>query len=493
MVTNVNIGLNISKNPEDFPDYIHPDLEDILEDLELVNDLWEGMRKNTIRKYIHQHAKEPDDAYKLRLKRSEFDNYFRPTIEGYSGLLSNFTLSQDVALSIVEHQNDIDGQGNDLRVFLADADNAVLRDGCCGFIIDFPDTTGLNIVSPLDLKTANLRPYLSLVERRQMINWRQILLNGKQILSLLIIEVTTLEEKGEYGVSPKTIYRVFKRGNEKNGNRCQVMEFSIEEESGKKTLIIEKEPVSLTAQEIPIVLYSTSERNPLTTIPPFLNTAKLNTKLLRKQSELDEVMYRINLPVPVREGAEGSYNAITQKVEYPPLVLGSNSAVDVPIGGKFYFAEPTGAAIAGTQADIASLKQAIDRVSLAFLGGSKEGSMTATEALLNTAQVTTTINTIARRKESVVEAIFQWWIFYTGEKTGGTIAIDDSVIQPAMTDQGAQVVLDAMGVSISRELGFTILRDRNWLPEGIDIEKEIAMMERLSSQAPEPNDASPVA
>jgi hypothetical protein len=148
--------------------------------------------------------------------------------------------------------------------------------------------------------------------------------------------------------------------------------------------------------------------------------------------------------------------------------------VDVSSEGDFYFAEPTGAAITGTQNDIASLQKAIDRVSLAFLSGGKEGAMTATEALLNTAQVTTTINTIARRKESVVQSIFEWWVFYTGEKTIGSIAIDDSIIQPAMTDQGAQIVLDQIGVSMSREFALGILQARNWLPEGVDVEAELA-------------------
>ena len=105
--------------------------------------------------------------------------------------------------------------------------------------------------------------------------------------------------------------------------------------------------------------------------------------------------------------------------------------------------------------------------------------MTATEALLNTAQVTTTISGIARRKESVVQLIFELWISYTGEPIGGTIAIDDSIIKTPLSDQGAQVILDAMGVSISRELGFELLKDRRWLPEGTLIAEELARLAQM--------------
>jgi hypothetical protein len=465
---------------EDFPDWIHPDLADIQAELDLVGELWDGLRHGTIKKHIIQESTEPDLDYKNRVAQTEFDNLFTPTITGYSGLLSNFKLSEDVAASITQNIDNVDGQGSNLKVFLTDGDNAVLRDGCCAYLIDHPDTSGLDLSSTLKVSQAQLRPYISLIDRRNILNHSIVTVNGEAIIEMIIIRTTRLVKKGRYGVEPKTIYKVFERGVD--GSNCSVTSYSIETVEGEKTLTqVGGVAFFKNRQDIPIILYSTNDREPLKALPPFLNSARLNVKLLRKTAQLDEVMRRINLPVAVvSDDNTGQVNPTTGHMEFKEISIGCNTVVHTSSVGKFYFSEPTGAAIKSTQDDIAALLKAIDRVSLAFLSGGKEGAMTATEALLNTAQVTTTIAGIARRKESCVQSLFKLWCsFVPGETVVGTIAIDDSVIKPAITDQGAQVILDAIGVSISPELGLQILKDRRWAD--FDVEAELQRRGHLTA------------
>lgn len=455
--------------PEDFPDWVHPDLENLLEDLELVDDLWDGLRHKKIKKYIPKESQEPPEDYTQRVDLTKLDNLFAPTITGYSGLLSNFKLSEDVAPSIVSSIDNIDGEGNNLTVFLTDGDNAVLRDGCCAFLVDYPDTTTLDLSSTLKLSQADLRPYVSLIDRRNILNHHVSVENGQAFIEMLIIRTTKLLKKGLFGVAPETIYKVFERG--KIDTNCSVTCYSIDTKDGHKTLAQVGEVAYFqNRRDIPIVLYSTNDRNPLKAVPPFLNSARLNIKLLRKTAQLDEVIRRINLPVAVISDDNTSRVDITTGEQvFKPITIGCNTVVHTSSVGKFYFAEPTGAAIKATQDDIAALLKAIDRVSLAFLGGGKEGQMTATEALLNTAQVTTTIAGIARRKESCVQSLFKLWCSFTGEENAGTIVIDDSVIKPVMTDQGAQIIMDQIG-GITAELGLNILKNR-WYD--FDVEEEL--------------------
>ncbi|MGL5060909.1 MAG: DUF4055 domain-containing protein [Microcoleus sp.] len=464
------------------PNYVHDDLRAFEKELKVVFDAWNDLRDG-FKDYIFKEREEPIDEYEKRLKSTVFDNLFKPAIKSYSGLLSRFKLLDATPKSIVQAIDNVDGRGNSLEVFLQDADDNVLRDGATAFIVDFPDTSELNIVTPLDLTRSGVRPFFALINRRDLINFDFDIEQGVHRLSFAIIRSERQERDGLYGRKTTEIFREFRRGDESSNFQCYYMEWEISEDKKKKKVAIQLgETRYYSSREIPIVIYSATDRDPLATLPPFLNTAMLNIQMLRKQCQLDEVLRKINFPVPVREGAAMVASpSAPGGFAYPALTTGSNHVVDLPIGGKFYFSEPTGAAIAATQEDIKNLRLAIDRVSLAFLGGQRSGSMTATEALLNTAQVTTTINGIARRKESVVQELFALWCSYTGEAIGedAGIAIDDSIIKPPMTEVGEQVVYQALNDRIiSPTVGYLKLKEGGALPEGISIEEEIAWFEK---------------
>jgi hypothetical protein len=469
------------QNP-DLPNYIHDDLKASQKELKVVFDAWNDL-KDGFKDYIFQEREEPIDEYSKRLKQTVFDNLFKPAIKSYSGLLSRFKLLDGTPQSIVESINNVDGRGNSLEVFLADADDNVLRDGATAFIVDFPDTTGMNIVSPLDLSRSGLRPFFSLVNRRDLINFDFDIENGVHHLSFAVIASVLQMREGAYGRKSVQIYREFRRGDESSLFKCYYMEWLIEtDKNGQENKVQIGETRFYSRREIPIVIYSATDRDPLATIPPFLNTAMLNIQMLRKQCQLDEVLRKINFPVAVRKGAAmiespGSKGGYV----YPPLISGTNHVIDLPTDGSFNFEEPTGAAIAATREDIQALRKAIDRVSLAFLGSERSGSMTATEALLNTAQVTTTINAIARRKESVVQELFELWTTYTGEDVGldAGIAIDDSIIKAPLTEVGEQVVYQAMNDRIiSPRVGYLKLKEGGAMPEGIDLDEEVVWFEK---------------
>ena len=159
----------LEPNPN-LPNYIHDDLLEFQKELKIVADVWDDLRKG-FKDYVFQEAKEPLDEYEKRLKQSVFDNLFKPAIKSYSGLLSRFKLLDGTPKSIVDAIDNVDGRGNSLEVFLADGDDNVLRDGATAFIVDFPDTSAMNIITQLDLERSALRPFFSLIERRNLINF----------------------------------------------------------------------------------------------------------------------------------------------------------------------------------------------------------------------------------------------------------------------------------------------------------------------------------
>ena len=74
------------------PSYRHPALRELAEDLARAHDTFHCLRGCKDR-YLPQEAKEPDDAYKARLSRSTFADFFRASVHAFAGVLSKFSLS----------------------------------------------------------------------------------------------------------------------------------------------------------------------------------------------------------------------------------------------------------------------------------------------------------------------------------------------------------------------------------------------------------------
>lgn len=456
-------------NDPSLPSYLHPSYLDIQDELQLCWDVWHDL-KDCKPKYLPKEAKEPQQAYKNRLGRSHFDNRFTPAIKAYAGLLSEYGFTEEVASSIVLNEKNIDLQGNDLQTFLCNADELAIRDGGCGVLVEFQPEDP-NIVSNRDLIESGRRPYLVLIDRRNILNWRIEYVNGQPSIAQVTIRQCDRVSDGDFGVKDVIRYRVLTPG--------YFQLFELKESKGKFTkVLIDEGETSLS--EVPLIWYSISDSTWFESIPPFINLARLNIEHLQKRSSLNEVLHKINLPVPVRKGAKFD----PQTKSFPGLSIGPNSLVDVPNDGDFYFAEPSGNAIAATQADIEKLESSMDRVSLSFLSGG-EAQKTATEVVLDTAQTQASIKSMARRKESASQRLFAFWSAYTGEEMGGSIDVNESVLQAPATPQEVQIILDAMGVQISRELGLRMLVDRRWLPDDVDLQSEMNVVEQISTEEPE--------
>src|SRR5690606_8155183 len=71
------------------------------------------------KRYLPQHPKEEDDAYKDRLRRAKLFNAFRRTVKGLTGLVfrKDPQIGDDVPEPIVGHLDNIDLTGRDLATF----------------------------------------------------------------------------------------------------------------------------------------------------------------------------------------------------------------------------------------------------------------------------------------------------------------------------------------------------------------------------------------
>ncbi|MEH2201204.1 DUF4055 domain-containing protein [Nostoc sp.] len=430
----------------------------------LLLDCWNGLEGRE-RAYLPKEVKEPPQAWSDRVKRTTFDNRFEPAIKDYAGLLSVFSLNDDTAPSIEANKNNIDLMGNDLWTFFNEVDQYCLRDGWCGIMVEHPPEDP-SITSQSDLLASDRRPYLVLIDRRDILNWRTTKVNGKSSLSRVTIRETRLEPDGDYGEKEATYYRILLPG--------EYFVYQIVEVQNQKQLI-EIDHGFTSLLEIPLVYYSVTESQLFAAKAPFLNLAKLNIEYYQKRSQLNEVLRKCNLPVPIIKGLITTSGDIKN---LPPLVIGPNSVVYLPQNGDFSFAEPSGVAIAASKDDLKDLEAAMDRMTLQFLT-SGEHQKTATEVLLDSTKTSANLKGVARRKESAMQQIFKFWVAYTGETEGGGITQDESLLSVPLTPEQVdklQNLADAGRIS-DRTL-LMLLQMGKVLPRQFDIDAEVKLTEK---------------
>jgi hypothetical protein len=447
-------------NDPNLPSFLHPIALEVAADLALVQDCWDNL-KGKMQCYLPKELKERPNAYNARLNRVKFDNRFKPAISSYAGLLSDFLLADNAPRSIAEAENNIDLHGSSLVTFFDEVDQSAMRDGGCAILTEY-QTEDVQLRTVLDQQRSGRRPYLVKIDRRNILNWRISYNNGQPVIDQVVIKEVQLIPDGMFGIAHKVVYRLLSPGI------WQLWE--IREVASKWMPVLLGEG-STSLNKVPIVWYSYSSNNLFEGDLPFVALADLNIEHLQKRSDLNEVLHKCNLPVPVRKGAAKD----PQTGRYPDLSIGANSLVDVPKDGEFGFAEPTGAAIAASQADIEKLEKSMDRLALAFLSGG-DVERTATEATLDAAQIQSTIQSLARRKESLVQSIFADWTAYTGEPPDGAIAINERILKPSPTPEEVRVILDSIDVQIDRETGLRMLIDRQWIPTEIKLEEILQRM-----------------
>lgn len=443
------------------PTWKHPVLRDVEPDLQLLADCWLGLR-GTEATYLPQETKEPDRAYRARLSRATYVPSFRKAIEAMSGILSQFTLS-DLPPSMEQQLDDVDQLGNNLTAFLAMADSLAMRDGGCAVMVEMPQQVA--VPSEADRLALGRNPYLVLLERRNILNWRTEYIAGQERL----VQATVLEwrevESGSFGFSIEPFFRVLTPG------AFQVFQVNTKPGATQKLLLVEEGFTSI--EEVPLVWYSPQPQRWGHGLPTFRELALLTLQHYRSRSDLNELLHRCALPVPVRRGA-----LLMDGQTPPPLVIGPNSVVDVPVDGDFRFAEPSGSSLQQQQEHLRHIEQLINNETLAFMSGQE--AVTATQARLQAGQVQSGLALAGMQKGSLFEQIQFLWCSYTNEEPMGHLQIAAQALESKLEPQQvAQIKALADGGYLSKSSALELLQRGGLLPIDFDVEQEVLELDGL--------------
>ena len=469
------LGVPHPTNDPSLVSYHRPELIRQLPALELAYHCWHlldttfvdkgGSARNIKERYLLQEPAEPRKAYEARLGRSTYAPIYRDSIRAYAGLLNRFQLI-DVPQSLLDAEKDIDLHGESIQSFYNRCDEKALRDGGVFIMVDMtPDEGEVNF---LDEQQSGRRPYLIMVERSNVINWSIDYQSGRERLAHATIrQFRQRQVPGTFGVELDAVYHVLKPN--------LVQTYRLEKQGRDWQQVLERE-VETSIPVVPLVWYGATDPHFAHGDLPLNGLAELSIQHFQMRSDLNELLHKCAMPVPVRTGAK-----IGPDGKPMPLILGPNTAVDLDAeGGKFEFAEPSGRSLERHQAEISHLESLMDRSSLNFLYGAN--IKTATEASLRASQIASQVAALVRNKSASFNTVMRLWAAYSGElgqiipESG--IAINDSLInRPLGASEIAQLVnLYSQGI-LSKRTVLDELQRGGILDPDLKVEDEIGRTE----------------
>jgi hypothetical protein len=327
--------------------------------------------------------------------------------------------------------DNVDLQGSSLQSFLTLSDEMVLRDGGTFVMVDMMPEKGAN--NFFDQMNDGRHPYLISVKRADVINWQVSYERGVESVERVTVRQlrSMPNPEGQYGNVVEPIYYVLTPG------RVETYRLVKSDASRWSNQKIDEAATSLPI--IPLVWYGATTSRFAQGDLPMDGLADLSIQHFQMRSDLNELLHKCAMPVPVRKGAP-----IGPDGNPAPLILGPNTAVDLPAeGGDFMFAEPTGKSLQRHQEEVKHIEELMDRSSLNFLYGANV--KTATEASLRASQVSSSVSALVRNKIAMFGVLMRLWAWYAGEQSSITsesgLAVNDSLMsKPLEANEMAQLV-----------------------------------------------------
>lgn len=467
-----------SNNPK-LVSYCRPELQAIRPQLKRAQDCWDllprdgdSIERSVRAAYLPQERGEPLDAYSGRLGRSSYPSTYRDSIRSFAGLLSRFQLT-DSPSTLDAAQNDVDMRGSSLRRFLTEVDQYVLRDGAAAVMVEMPPQD-LNITSRIEEIRSGRRPYVVLLKRDQVINWRSHLDAGREILDLVVVRLEEEVADGDYGSKTEEVFMVMVPG------AWRKVVLNVQKSGQYTEEIVEEGTTSLS--EIPIAWVGSSSNSIGCSDVAMDSLAQLSIEHMQLRSDLAELIHKCALPAGVRIG-----DSLLPDGSPKPLTIGPNSVLDLPEGGEFKWAEIGGGSLQRHQEEVLHVEKLMKEASLSFLWGDG-GSRTATEAALASSQVSSQIRAMIEGKMSAIRQVLHYWTQYTNEQLTeeAGISMNDSLVaRPMEANDVAQLVSLNTNQLISHQTTLEELQRGGILDPDMSIEEELERIAEEKAQAME--------
>jgi len=245
-----------------------------------------------------EYAKNRFNSY---IQRSVFYNVIGRTLSSLVGQVFSKDSEIDLPTDLDRYKGNIDGAGTSIEQQAKATLSVIMSKGHCGLLSDFPATSGESTTRQ-DIETMRIRPRVMLVMPEDIINWRVTVIGGESVLSLIVLQESTITEDDGYEFKTEPRWREMRliATDETEANfAVQVTVWRKLEKAinGEEFEIVEGFPVTLMdyagrpLDRIPFEFVGSTNNEPQIDKPPLLDLANLNIAHYHNSADYEEGVF----------------------------------------------------------------------------------------------------------------------------------------------------------------------------------------------------------
>ena len=382
---------------------------------ELVTDIATGTAhvRALKEKYLPKMPLEDVKEYERRLQSTELFNGVGRTVKGLTGMVfrRDPVLGDDVPKSFVTDWENVDNAGTHGDVFSRVAFNEGLKRGHVCILVDAPPTPeGMTLA---DEQKLGWRPYWVMVLPENILSWRVSTVNGKTMVTQVVIRTAVTEPRGQFGEQSAVEYRVY-RVDHPDGV-TPLVTWQLWRAGSDSVIRMVGEGAIRNQTEVPLaVAYLGEKVGLLQSVPPLVDLAYTNIAHYQVRSDHRHSLHKASIPILVFVNR----NAVDTEQE-----ISVNVGIDVGKDGDVKYVEHSGSALGQTRMELKDLEVQMAAQGLAMLQSETRSAETAEAKRIDKAEQDSSLAVAARGMQDCLELAQQYHSNYRKEQ-GGSIKVN---------------------------------------------------------------------
>jgi hypothetical protein len=426
-------------------------------------------------------TKESDDAYDAYLTRALFYPAGERTVTGLAGMMFGKPPSMDgIPDTFKEHLDDVTLDGVSLLSFASTMANEVLTVGRVGALMEMPEGVATNV-----------RPYWVMYLAEQIQNWRTERINGRQVVTMVVLAETTEEPVDEFAAVPTLRYRVLRLRQVENGKRVYTTQIYVRDTTNKEkevwiaqaeiTPVRKAQPLDF----IPFVCIGTDGVTMNVSKPPLLDLCDVNLSHFRTAADREHGAHYTALPTAYTVGAN-----IPEGAE--PLAIGSGVVWHLPMGASADMLEFSGAGLESLTAIIEEKRLLMVSLGARMLETQKNAAEAAQTVRMRHAGERSALHVMAEALGLGLTWMIRWHLFWSGlepaQADAAIIKLNPDTMDELTAEDVAQLVAAWQAGAISKKTLHYNLTWGEWTRPGVTFEEEETDIEEEEEAAGGPLD-----